>query len=52
MKEISLISRFTRESTDKCQSSTQCKITKKPCKLVERESGLLDLGHIDLGDLK
>jgi hypothetical protein len=37
---------------DKCQICVETKITKKTCFSINREIDLLNLIHIDLGDLK
>jgi len=37
---------------DKCDVCVECKLTKKTCPPMQRESNLLDLIHTDLGDLK
>ena len=37
---------------DKCDVCVECKLTKKTCPLMQRESNFLDLIHTDLGDLK
>lgn len=35
-----------------CDVCVACKLTKKTCSLVQRESNLFDLIHTNLGDLK
>ena len=52
MVELSLVSKLSLENLGKCEVCVESKTTKKSCKLVERESGLLSLIHSDLGNFK
>ena len=52
MVELSLIPKLSLENHGKCESCVESKTTKKFCKSVERESGLLSLIYSDLGDKK
>ena len=52
MVELSLILNPSLETLGKCEVCVESKITKKSCKLIERESELLSMIHSDLVDLK
>ena len=52
MKECGIINSLNEANMDKSEICAETKITKKPCKSITRETELLGLVHIDLGDLK
>ena len=52
MKQMSLIPNLTNSEHSKCEICVEAKHFKKPFKIVERSSELLELIHSDLGDFK
>src|SRR5262249_29873482 len=52
MQHLDLISRTNNSPINKCEICAESKMTKKPFPNVQRETELLSLIHIDLGDLK
>lgn len=52
MQALGLVSKTSNACADKCEICAETKSTKETCGFVQRETGLLNLIHTDLGDLK
>ena len=52
MQSLGLIIKINNSCLNKCEIYAEAKLTKKTCASTQRESKLLSLIHIDIGDLK